>query len=67
MAQLYLCDPQQLNTIFHQVGLSIAICGRARKLFETMENQQQNKWDEIKKAFEEGMAMISESDYDENL
>ena len=61
------CVPQQLNTNFHQVGLSITISGRVRKLFEMMENQQGNIRDEIEKAFEEGMAMISESDYDENL
>ena len=54
------------HTGFHQVGLSITISGRVRKLFEKMEKQQMDKRDEIENAFEEAMAMVSES-HDEIL
>ena len=59
------CDPQHLNAGFHQVGLSITISGRVKKLFEKMEERQINKRDEIEKAFEEAMVLAGESDCDE--
>lgn len=51
---LPLCDPQQLKTDFHQVGLSITISGRVKKLFEKMEKQEIPKRDGIEKTRGDG-------------
>ena len=55
-------DPQQLNTDFHQVRLSITISGRV-KLFEKMEKQEISKRDGIEKTLE--VMAINESDSDQ--
>ena len=57
-------DPKWLDRDFHQVGLSIAISGRIRKLFEQMGKQdsEKGKCDEMEKSFKEITMESSDSD-----